>query len=88
MAILSEASEQDGSAEASLLLSVNAQFHMDQAVSAAIEQVAACPTHTYLGSGSPTLVMPWHVYFVMNLDGVTSQKGDNNLRASLLFCNN
>ncbi|CAL8461773.1 g1304 [Coccomyxa elongata] len=38
MAVLSEASEHDGSAEASLLLSTSAQFHMDQAVSNAIEQ--------------------------------------------------
>lgn len=44
MAVLSEASEHDGSAEASLLLSMNAQFHMDQAVLNALEQVAACPT--------------------------------------------
>ncbi len=44
MAVLSEASEHDGSAEASLLLSMSAQFHMDQAVSNAIEEVAARPT--------------------------------------------
>lgn len=42
---LTEASEHDGSAEASLLLGMNAQFRLDQAIASALDQVLLIRPH-------------------------------------------
>ena len=61
MAVMSEASEHDGSADASLLLSMNARLHLDQAVSNALEQVAGGPTPVACEGTFSILVRALHV---------------------------